>query len=352
MARHFLAGVADVDIFVGDKLIATANTLLDSSITLGSSGEDVRGGSGAKLLGKYFHTSTFDVALTDVLFKLDYFAFQTGSQIETMAEVFTSESVEIKSNKGTIKGTPIDFGQYGLVGWATVPGSDEHKTITFTAGRSTNQTFAYNAPDGTKVCVKYISKENAARSITISSNFIPSEVHLVMTANLYRAGAGAKAGDLTGSSRVGTIQVDVPRFLFSGATELSMSATGVANSPINGSALDNPSNDCSGSGYYAVITENLFGAKWYDDVFALAVDDAAIEIPASEHYQMTVYALTPNGVPFVPPVADLTFNHSGEGVASVEAGDITAGSTGSGTVTVTITNKPTIGASAAVTVTV
>lgn len=36
MARYFLAGAATVDMLVGDQIVATANTLLDSSITIGS----------------------------------------------------------------------------------------------------------------------------------------------------------------------------------------------------------------------------------------------------------------------------------------------------------------------------
>ena len=44
MSRQFLAGAATVDMLVGDQLIATATTLLDSSITVGSTAEEVRGG--------------------------------------------------------------------------------------------------------------------------------------------------------------------------------------------------------------------------------------------------------------------------------------------------------------------
>ena len=67
MTRSFLAGVANVALFAGDNLIANSTTLIDSSFTIGASAEDVRGGSGNQLLGKYFHTSTFDINLTDTL---------------------------------------------------------------------------------------------------------------------------------------------------------------------------------------------------------------------------------------------------------------------------------------------
>lgn len=47
----FLAGVANAEIFDGDELFASARTLVDSSITIGVTAEDIRGGMGNTLLG-------------------------------------------------------------------------------------------------------------------------------------------------------------------------------------------------------------------------------------------------------------------------------------------------------------
>lgn len=348
MSRQFLAGVATVDILVGDQLVATANTLVDSSITVGSTAEDVRGGTGAKLLGKYFHTSTFDVNLTDVLFKLEYLAFQTGSAIQQISDVFTSEQVTLTAGgAGTIVGTPADYQSYGIIGWAAKPGSDVYTKVTFT-----DKAFTISgAAEGDIYCVKYISTDNAARQITISSSFIPSEVTLVMTANLYRAG-GRDKNDLNSSSKVGTVQILVPRFLFNGAQEISMTATGVANSPIAGSALDNPSADCSEGGYYAIITEQIAGASWYDNVFALAIEDSDVELTAPSGTQtLSVYALPVAGAAFKPPYEDLTFTSAADATASVTAEGVVTGKTaGNITITVAIKNKAGIEAVANVTV--
>ena len=46
----FLAGVGVAQLFEGDKLVATANALIDSSISISVSTEDLRAGMGAKLL--------------------------------------------------------------------------------------------------------------------------------------------------------------------------------------------------------------------------------------------------------------------------------------------------------------
>ena len=348
MSRQFLAGAATVDMLVGDQLIATATTLLDSSITVGSTAEEVRGGPGAKLLGKYYHTSTFDINLTDVLFKLEYFAFQTGSAIQQIADVFTSEQVTLGAGgSGTITGTPAVYQSYGTIGWAAKPGSDAYQKITFTGKAFT----VAGAKDGDIYCVKYISTDNAARQITISSSFIPSEVTLVMTANLYRAG-GRGENDVNNSSKIGIVQVLVPRFQFNGSMELSMTSTGVANSPIAGSALDNPSADCSDGGYYAIITEQLSGSSWYDNVFALAIEDSDIELATTTGTAtLSVYALPLNGAAFKPPYEDLTFTSAADGTATVsQEGVVTGVAEGNTTVTVSIKNKVGVEAVASITV--
>lgn len=348
MSRQFLAGAATVDMLVGDQLIATATTLLDSSITVGSTAEEIRGGPGAKLLGKYYHTSTFDINLTDVLFKLEYFAFQTGSAIQQIADVFTSEQVTLGAGgSGTITGTPAVYQSYGTIGWAAKPGSDAYQKITFTEKAFT----VAGAKEGDIYCVKYISTDNAARQITISSSFIPGEVTLVMTANLYRAG-GRGENDVNNSSKIGIVQVLVPRFQFNGSMELSMTSTGVANSPIAGSALDNPSADCSDGGYYAIITEQLSGSSWYDNVFALAIEDSDIELATTTGTAtLSVYALPLNGAAFKPPYEDLTFTSAANGTATVtQEGVVTGVAKGSTTVTVSIKNKAGVEAIANITV--
>lgn len=342
--RKFIAGVANVDMIVGNQIIASAKTLLDSSINISSSAEDVRGGIGNKLLGKYYHTSTMDITLTDVDFKLEYLAFQTGSVIEQIADIFVNEQVTINSNAGTLTGTPAEYEDYGTIAWVTLPGSDDYETVTVNG-----KNFEYEAANGTVVCVKYVKADNAARSITISSNFIPSEVKLVMTANLYRAGTSTALSD---SSKVGTIQVIVPRFQFNGQQELSLTSSGYCQVPISGSALDNPTADCSEGGYYATIIETLDDAKWYDDVTTLAIEESDVDLTVGGTKKLVVRAVPKNRKPFVAPVEDLTFTSSSTSTATVtDAGLVTAVAAGTAYVTVVITEATDISAIAEVTVT-
>lgn len=341
--RNFIAGVATVDMIVGNQIVASAKTLVDSSININSSAEDVRGGIGNKLLGKYYHTSTMDINLTDVVFKLEYLAFQTGSQIEQIANIFTNEQVTISNNEGTITGEVEKYEDYGTIAWITLPGNDSYTTVTVSNGK-----FSYPAADGTVVCAKYVKKDTGSKSITVSSNFIPSEVKLVMKSNLYRAGATNTASD---SSKVGELQIVVPRFQFNGSQELSLQSSGVCQVPISGSALDNPSADCSEGGYYAIITETITDAKWYDSLLLLAIDDSDIELSSNGTSQLVVKAIPKIGYAFTAPAEDLTFTSGSNSVATVsETGLITAVGNGTTNVTVAVKNRPELYAIAEVTV--
>ena len=53
-------------LFDGDNLIGVAKTLTESTFNFSISNEEIRGGQGNALFGKYFHDSNLAVTLTDV----------------------------------------------------------------------------------------------------------------------------------------------------------------------------------------------------------------------------------------------------------------------------------------------
>lgn len=53
MANYFIAGVGRALLFKGTELFADCRTLADSSITVGVTAEDIRGGEGNALYGRY-----------------------------------------------------------------------------------------------------------------------------------------------------------------------------------------------------------------------------------------------------------------------------------------------------------
>ena len=68
--KHFLAGVGVALLIKGKELIGVANTLSESTFTFDNTGEDVRGGKGNALLGRYFHDSSLEVSLIDVKYSI------------------------------------------------------------------------------------------------------------------------------------------------------------------------------------------------------------------------------------------------------------------------------------------
>lgn len=66
MANQFIAGVGRALLFSGNDLIGVAKTLTENTFNFGISSEEIRGGQGNALWGKYFHDSSMNVTLTDV----------------------------------------------------------------------------------------------------------------------------------------------------------------------------------------------------------------------------------------------------------------------------------------------
>lgn len=64
--NHYLAGVGTALLFRGNDLIGYAKTLTESTFNFAITAEDIRGGKGNGLLGRYFHDSTLTATLTDV----------------------------------------------------------------------------------------------------------------------------------------------------------------------------------------------------------------------------------------------------------------------------------------------
>lgn len=334
--KNFIAGPAKVDAFLNGQLMFTAQTILDSSISLNVSKEEVRGGAGNSLWGNYYHTSAMAINLTDIMFKLEYLALNTGSVIQQGSDLFTEEQVTIgKNGAGTVVGTPVAVDDYGIIGWASKAGADDWQRVQFT---TKNFTFA-GGTEGEVVCVKYVANDAAARKIVISSDFIPETVQLIMTANLYSGGKNLATSTLSGQ-----VQVNVPRFQFDGNQEISMTSTGVANSPMSGSALANESVSCDGKGYYAIVTEKINGAKWYDNVYALAIVNGNLELKTNATETLQVMAIPYYGSAFPCDNAELTFTSIAPATATVGANTgvvkgVAAGSTG---ITVVITGKPAV----------
>lgn len=103
------------------------------------------------------------------------------------------------------------------------------------------------------------------------------------------------------------------------------------------------------------MTQEVFGAKWQDDVIALAIENADIDLKAPETEQLIIRAVFGGNIASQRKDAEnFTFAVATDSEATVDVdntGKVTAKAAGTGYVTVTLKDKATIQAVAEVTVT-
>jgi hypothetical protein len=344
----FLAGVANADVFALDQLISSAKTLIDSSITVGVTAEDIRAGQGAKLYGKFFHSGKLDMKLTDQMFNIDYIAQNLGSTITVGGDGISEEEITLTSGgAGTLLvGTPVAFGSYGTIGWASLRGS---ATPVWTKVTFTGQSFTVSGGASAEVwCVRYFTTDSAAKKVTVSSNILPKVVTVILTANLYNG----NPSDLSSAQKIGKLTIKVPALQLDGNQELSMTMTGASQTALTGTALAIESG-CVGDGYFAEIIQSKFSTNWYDDAIGLYVDDNEFTLSSGVPTRtLVVYAIYPGDVaPKLVPNSALTFTSLTTDAATVAStGIVTRVAAGTTTITITVTAKPAVEGTAFVTV--
>lgn len=294
MARLIMAGVATVDMFDGDKLFGSATTLTESSLNIGISAEDVRGGEGAGLLGRYFHTSTFELTLTDALFNLDYIAASVGANVDDNGgDVIVNESLTADENKKILLtqiAKPLGCGK--TMAWYRLPADEKWEKAEVGTDNKIDVPAA-----GSTYCVKYFYTNAAAKKIRIASDYVPATLRLVLKENLYAAGESNNS-----QTKVGYVLINIPRFQLDGSQELSMSMTGASTTSLKGMALISDGCDagCEGAGYYADMIQVLDDAIWYDGITSLAVDGGKVTVGEDGDVDVVanrVYAIFKNKTP-------------------------------------------------------
>ena len=282
--QHFLAGVGRALLFKGNDLIGVAKTLTESTFDFSITAEDVRGGQGNGLLGRYFHDSNMQVTLVDAMFDLQYMALSLGVNLESGGLSVKEEELAVGAdNTVTASETPVAFNG-SMIGWYKKPSDTEWSIGTFTGSKMAISGASQNDP----YCVKYFYINENAKSIKIKSQYVPSELHVVIMNDLYSGDVGSQSD----ATRYGRLITDIPRLQMDGNQTLNLTATSAATINLTGSALAVLSGDtCEDDPYYGTMTEEIYGAKWQDDVVALAVENSDIELAKSASETLIVRAV-------------------------------------------------------------
>lgn len=278
MANYILGGVMNAEAFVerDGKLehYFSAKTLTDSTVNVSVSSEEIRGGEGAQLLGRFFHTSNFGVNLTDALFDFKYLEAQIGSDIKDDGEgkYFEEEVVTIAGGKGTLKNTPValfDNDQKVCAGSienhiAWVRDCDGNYVTVYPTKTSVYKEFATELADG-DYCVKYPMSKDGCRQVVINAMYQPKEFKLILTGNLF---AGSSCS-IANSSKVGKLVIEIPRFQLDGTIDLGLNMSSAATIALNGNALAYGCG-CNSQPQYAKMTE-ILEADQYEAYTSIAV---------------------------------------------------------------------------------
>lgn len=287
--NQFLAGVGRALMFKNNELIAVAKTLSESSLNFAITGEEIRGGQGNAILGKYFHDSSLSVTLTDPMFDMNYMALSLGVNLEQGGLSVKEEELSVGVDGTiTVTETPVAF-DGSMIGWYKKPADTDWTVGTFTGSKMTISGGAQNDA----YCVKYFYQNANAKSLTIKSQYVPATVHLVILTDIY-SGETSMQSDAT---RYGRLVVDIPQFQFDGAQDLTLSASSAATMSLTGSALAVLNGaTCEDDPYYGTMTEEVYGAKWQDEVIALAVENSDIELEQSGTETLIVRAVYGKGM--------------------------------------------------------
>lgn len=287
--NHYLAGVGTALLFKGNDLIGVAKTLTESTFNFAITAEDIRGGKGNGLLGRYFHDSTLTATLTDAMFDLNYIALSLGVNVESGGLSVKEEELKVGAdNTVTTTETPVAF-DGTMIGWYKKPTDND-----WTIGTITGNKMAITGGTQEAVyCVKYFYQNANAKSITIKSQYVPATLHVVVLTDLY----SGKVGTQSDATRYGRLIVDIPQFQLDGSQDLSLTATSAATVSLSGQALavlDGAT--CEDDPYYGTMTEEIYGAKWQDDVIALAIENADIDLNQNNTEALIVRAVYGKGM--------------------------------------------------------
>ena len=351
-ANIFTAGPARALFFSGDQLIGIGKTLSDTTFNTSITAEEVRGGPGNLLYGQYFHDSSLTISITDSMFNLKYVAANLGVDVTkggiTVYESGKAGEAVTTPGQIALTNTPVAF-DGSVIGWYKKPADDNRTVATINC----ETILVPGAIAGESYCIKYFYQNENAESITIKAQFAPKVLHLVLINDLY---SGSAADVAASSSKYGRLITDIPNFQLDGNVNLAWAATSAATVPLNGKALAyDESTSCEEDPVYGTMTQEVFGAKWQDDVIALAIENADMELANNGSEQLIVRAVFGGNIASQrKDAANFTFAVATGSATYIDVdntGKVTAKAAGTGYVTVTLKENTTIQAVAEVTVT-
>lgn len=342
MAEAFLANVGTALIFKGSDFVGQASTLTENTFSFSASPNEVRGGKSNPLLGRWFSDSTLNVTLTNATFNLEYLAWTLGTTIEqggtAMYESSAGETVTV-AGQIELANTPAAFSGT-MIGWYKKP-ADTVWTIGAIAQTGGKYYLTVTGAQVNDVyCIKYPYMDENARMMPIPADFNPEELHVVILNDLYNADIDVDSS----ASVIGRLITDIPRLGLDPSQDLTLNATSSAPTQLSGTAFRyTTGTGCINEATYGSMTEQIFGAKWQDNVLLISPEDGDVELTTGEKESLIMRVVYGNNVASQrKDNSNFTFTVL-EGNSTVDNnGEITGGASGKTVIGITLTGYPNV----------
>lgn len=304
MAKYFLGSVGSVEAFErqddGSYRVAfVSKTLTDSGINTTISKEDIRGGTGAPIQFSFYHDPAVEINLTDVVFKPEYLEAQLGTEFAKTKNSHSYASEEVTAGDGVLhlSGKPIAI-EFGPCGgkinkvWATKRGKDEWKMYDYKLELQEGPLPALVVVEssdfvkGDVYCVRYCQDDDKAMIAEVTSEIIPAEYMLIITAPIFAGDACAASN----GKKAGTITYEIPRFRLNGGSEMAFNMSSNQTLNLAGSAYATEGCDMEGQTLYKVVLK-LDGYSDRLDMESLVADPDY----AKEGSTPVIYVVFKNG---------------------------------------------------------
>lgn len=238
------------------------------------------------------------------MFNLEYLAMNTGSDISLGGDVMVDEELTSTAKKIKLSQTAVAISGSKVYAYAKKSGTDN--VYDKYAVSEANE---IEVPVDGIYCIRYMYTNDLASKMIINANFIPKTLTLILEANLYSGGSC----DIETSTLAGKVTIKVPRFMLNGSQELSLTASGVANTSIEGTALASGCAGCSGDGVYAEIIQVMANRTLENGFTGIVVEDAVREASKGDKLELNVYACPVDAAPIKLSNDQITVAATGTG---------------------------------------
>jgi len=328
MAKYFLGSVGKAEAFRVNEntgkleLAFVSNTLTDSGLNIQTTKDDIRAGQGAPIQFSFYHDPSVEITLTDVLWKPEYLTAQLGANFDKDPVDYVTKEVTFKKGTANLEDEVLALplpctNEEQFVVWGAKKGSDDWKQISYDNG-----TLTLEGADGA-YCVRYLAADARAKVAEISTQIIPEELFLIITAPIF-------AGDACAASKgkaAGHITFEIPRFQLNGAQEFQMNMSSNQTMSLSGIALASESVECDAVGGKLLrIIEVITNRDWKEDIVSIMSDEEYEKVGLVPH----VYGIKKDGTTQLIANKELTFNpaltdgaFTSAGQTTIALGDIT-----------------------------